>query len=199
MSDEDIQKARAICSEVIEEKVQRFTTTLKWCGYVAGLMVLVLIPGWFFADGKAVYRSLHSAAFPLTFKKDTVLITAYTKDFILKVDEENKYAYLKFYAEKGQQVRYLLTIDHQFLGTGALQKFFILVDDDRHSKSSIQTFAGDFKKLKINFELENDNPEIPSNIHKIAFEIDKKQVDVNPKQTIFITCIIHVYGKQYEL
>lgn len=197
MTDDDIQKTREICSQEIEGRIKAFSTSLKWCGYVAGLVALILIPGWFFADGKAIYRSLHSSAFPITFKKDTVLITAYTKDFVLKVSQENKYSYLKFYAEKGQQVQYLLTIDHQFKSNGVLQKFFIIVDDDRLNKKSIQTFAGDFKRMKIKHE--NEDPETPSNIHKIAFEVDKEQVDVDPDQTIFITCIIHVYGKQYEL
>lgn len=204
MSDRELAQVKEICEKTIDEKVTYIKTIVKWCSIVASSVFALTVCGWIFTDVKEVYRHIHNTAFPVEIPKfsiqpDTVLITAYSKDFVLKQGDptQDESGFITFYAEPGQKVEYIINVRHRFFSDDAKRrKFFVEVDDRSIYDGSIVEHAGGLRIAKLRYE---SSPDREKGLHKFGFRLDRSQVDFDPDDEIFVTCIILVSGKQYSI
>jgi len=202
MTTEEYNNIKNVCIEVVNERIKFVQLIFKWSTYSLGIILALLIPLWYFFDGFSIYRKLHNEAFPVVLKMepDTVLITAYSKEFVLKRGDPslNESGYLTFYAEPGQKVKYLISAQHRFFSDDSKRrKFFVEVDGFKlYDGQSIVEHGGGLRITPIR---QSAQAESEINLHKFGFRLDMEQVNYDVRDEVFISCVILVFGKQYKL
>ncbi|AYB31661.1 hypothetical protein [Chryseolinea soli] len=202
MTNRELEEIKKVCNEVIDDKIKTARIVLKFTLWSIGILVAIAIPLWYFVDGMTIYRNVHSQMFPSNFRiqPDTVLITAYSKDFILRKGDPaiNESGYLKFYAEPGQKVRYLISAQHRFFSKESRRrKFYLEIDGiKQYEGKSIFEHGGGLREIVLH---KTSSPDMELNLHTFGFRLDLEQQGYDSRDEIFISCIILVFGKQYML
>lgn len=203
MTLEESDQITRICNEVIDGRITTARTIAKYTLWAVGTILLILFPVLYFVDAAKMYKTWHNETFPVIIKMepDTVLITAYSKEFILKKGDPtiNESGYLRFYAEPGQKIRYIINAQHRFYTADSRRrKFFVEVDGDKqyHGKSIVE-HGGGMHEVRI----KNLDTEDEINLHTFGFRFDpdQKKKDYDETDEVFISCVVLVFGKQYKI
>lgn len=198
MTDDEIKEnIRLECDQAINNRFKTIQGTLKLIGTVVGIVLIIIIPGWFFADSREIIRIIHNKAFPPELLIKEELITAYSSNIILRESNDGSYlsGHITFYAQPTQRVEYYLNVNHPLVPSESMQRAFVmrLDRDEVYPGIELKDHEGGFRILNIN---DQPSPDLEKDIHSLGFTLVE---ELNPKKLedeVFITCIVLVYGKQ---